>query len=113
MVSPYGNHMIEGNYHVHISDLTAHLDPTEHITCHRLRHTYATEMARAGMPVPALMKLLGHKTPKMTMRYVEVAQNDVREAYDKAVTQLSVIRSVLGGKSRLCSGRAYQRLRTR
>ena len=51
-------------------------------------------MARAGMPVPALMKLLGHKTPKMTMRYVEVAQNDVREAYDQAVTQLTVIRSV-------------------
>ena len=51
-------------------------------------------MARAGMPVPALMKLLGHKTPKMTMRYVQVAQNDVREAYDKAMTQLTVIRSV-------------------
>jgi len=31
-------------------------------------------MARAGMPVPALMKLLGHTTPKMTMRYVEVAK---------------------------------------
>ncbi len=46
------------------------------------------------MPVPALMKLLGHKTPKMTMRYVQVAQNDVREAYDQAMTQLSVIRSV-------------------
>jgi hypothetical protein len=44
------------------------------------------------MPVPALMKLPGHKTPKMTMRYVEVAQNDVREAYDQAMTQLSVIR---------------------
>ena len=56
--------------------------------------TFATEMARAGMPVPALMKLLGHKTPKMTMRYVEVAQNDVRQAYDQALTQLSVIRSV-------------------
>ena len=51
-------------------------------------------MARAGMPVPALMKLLGHKTPKMTMRYVEVAQIDVRQAYDQALTQLSVIRSV-------------------
>ena len=46
------------------------------------------------MPVPALMKLLGHKKPKMTMRYVEIAQNDVREAYDQAMTQLSVIRSV-------------------
>ena len=51
-------------------------------------------MARAGMPVPALMRLLGHRTPKMTMRYVQVAQNDVREAYDQAMTQLSVIRSV-------------------
>ena len=51
-------------------------------------------MARAGMPVPALMKLLGHTTPKMTMRYVEVAQADVRQAYDQALTQLSVIRSV-------------------
>ena len=94
MVSPYGNHMNESNYQIYIKDLTAHLDPTERITCHRLRHTYATEMARAGMPVPALMKLLGHKTPKMTMRYVEVAQNDVREAYNQAITQLSVIRSV-------------------
>ena len=94
MVSPYGNHMREGNYQAHIKELTAHLDPTENITCHRLRHTFATEMARAGMPVPALMKLLGHKTPKMTMRYVQVAQNDVREAYDQAMSQLSVIRSV-------------------
>ena len=40
------------------------------------------------------MKLLGHKTPKMTMRYVEVAQNDVREAYHQAISQLSVINSV-------------------
>lgn len=94
MVSPFGKHMIEGNYQALIKELTAHLDPTENITCHRLRHTFATQMARAGMPVPALMKLLGHKTPKMTMRYVQVAQNDVREAYDKAMTQLSVIRSV-------------------
>ena len=94
MISPYGNHMNGSNYQIHIKDLTAHLDPTEHITCHRLRHTFATQMARAGMPVPALMKLLGHRTPKMTMRYVQVAQNDVREAYDQAMTQLSVIRSV-------------------
>ena len=51
-------------------------------------------MARTGMPVPALMKLLGHTTPKITMRYVEVAQADVREAYDQALNQLGVIRAV-------------------
>jgi len=94
MIDHWGRHLSSQSFCVHIKDLTAHLDPAEHITCHRLRHTFATEMARAGMPVPALMKLLGHTTPKMTMRYVEVAQNDVREAYDHAMTQLSVIRSV-------------------
>jgi len=94
MIDQNGRHLSPMSYGVHLKELTAHLDPTEHITSHRLRHTYATELARAGMPVPALMKLLGHKTPKMTMRYVEVAQNDVRKAYDQALTQLSLIRSV-------------------
>ena len=43
------------------------------IVPHQLRHTYATEMLRAGVSFPALMKLLGHTDPEMTMRYVEVA----------------------------------------
>ena len=94
MINQWGRHLSANSYGVHLKALTAHLDPTEHITCHRFRHTFATEMARAGMPVHALMKLLGHKTPKMTMRYVEVAQADVRRAYDQALTQLRVIRSV-------------------
>lgn len=94
MIDHWGRHLSSQSFGVHIKELTAQFDPAEPITCHRLRHTFATEMARAGMPVPALMKLLGHATPKMTMRYVEVAHNDVREAYDHAMTQLSVIRSV-------------------
>ncbi len=94
MINENGRHLSPMSYGIHLKALTAHLDPIEHITCHRFRHTFATEMARAGMPVPALMKLLGHKTPKMTMRYVQVAQADVRQAYDRALAQLSVIRSV-------------------
>lgn len=31
---------------------------------HQLRHTYATSLANAGMPLPALMALLGHQTPR-------------------------------------------------
>ena len=94
MIDPWGRHLCPQSYRRFLNDLTAHLDTTENIYCHRLRHTLATDMARAGMPVPALMKLLGHKTPKMTMRYVEVAQVDVRHAYEQALTQLSAIRSV-------------------
>ena len=41
---------------------------TTRVVPHQLRHTYATEMLRAGVTLPVLMKLLGHKSPQMTMR---------------------------------------------
>ena len=85
MVDHFGRHLTQQSYDLNLKKLTAHIDTTERIYCHRLRHTFATEMARAGMPVPALMKLLGHQTPKMTMRYVEVAHVDLRHAYDQAL----------------------------
>ena len=94
MVNHLGRHLAQQSYSFHLRRLTAQINTTEHIYCHRLRHTFATEMARAGMPVPALMKLLGHKTPKMTMRYVEVAQSDVRKAYDDALVQLRAMHTL-------------------
>ena len=94
MVNHLGRHAGQQHYSASLRQLTAHINTTEHICCHRLRHTFATEMARAGMPVPALMKLLGHKTPKMTMRYVEVAQIDVRKAYDDALDQLQAMHTL-------------------
>ncbi|WP_254697377.1 tyrosine-type recombinase/integrase [Mycobacterium avium] len=39
------------------------------VTPHQLRHTWATELANAGMSLQALMSLLGHVTPQMTIRY--------------------------------------------
>ncbi len=54
------------------------------IVPHQLRHTYATEMLRAGVSFPALMKLLGHTSPDMTMLYVEVALNDLQREFQQA-----------------------------
>ncbi len=51
---------------------------------HQLRHTYATQMIRSGVSFPALMTLLGHTSPDMTMRYVEVALTDLRREFDLA-----------------------------
>src|SRR5438876_3428100 len=48
------------------------------IVPHQFRHTYATEMLRAGMSLTAVMKLLGHLFPEMTMRYVDVALTDLQ-----------------------------------
>jgi hypothetical protein len=41
-------------------------------------------MLRAGVSLPALMHLLGHKTLDMTLRYVQVTQNDLQQQYHLA-----------------------------
>lgn len=55
------------------------------ITPHILRHTYATTLVNAGMNLQALMALLGHVTPEMTLRYASLANTTVRSAYDAAM----------------------------
>jgi hypothetical protein len=48
------------------------------IVPHQLRHTYASEMIRSGVGFAAVMKLLGHTSPEMTMLYVEVTLSDLQ-----------------------------------
>ena len=55
-----------------------------HVTPHRLRHSFATEMLRLGVSLPALMKLLGHKDIKMSLRYVQVTQQDLQREFHQA-----------------------------
>ena len=44
-------------------------------------------MLRAGVSLHAVMKLLGHLKPEMTMRYVEVALLDVQREFHLARSQ--------------------------
>ena len=60
------------------------LNLSARIVPHQLRHSYATEMLRAGVSFPALMKLLGHTSPEMTMLYVEVALVDLQREFQQA-----------------------------
>lgn len=94
MVDPQGRRLGRGQCSKTLKKVTQHLLPTEHIHPHRLRHTFATEMIRAGMSVQVLMKILGHTNAAMTMRYVEVSAADLRRDYDKALQQLPVLRRI-------------------
>jgi integrase len=69
-------------YYLHEVSVAAGI-PTR-IVPHQLRHTYASEMVRSGVTLPALMKLLGHSDPGMTMRYVNVASNDLQREFHLA-----------------------------
>jgi integrase len=57
------------------------------IVPHHLRHTYGTEMLRAGVGFAAVMKLLGHTSPRMTMHYVDVTLTDLQREFQLARSQ--------------------------
>jgi integrase len=54
---------------------------------HRFRTTFASDMIRAGMSLPALMKLMGHANIQTTLLYVSVTPQDVYLEYARAVAQ--------------------------
>ena len=55
-------------------------------TLHCLRHTYATELLNALMPIECLEKLLGHKSLEVTRRYARLSDKTREEQYFKAMT---------------------------
>ena len=54
---------------------------------HRFRHSFASDMIRGGMSLPALMKLMGHSDIQTTLVYVNVTPQDVYLQYARAVAQ--------------------------
>ena len=55
---------------------------------HRFRHTFASDMVRAGINLPALMRLMGHADIQTTMQYIHVTPQDIYLQYTHAVAQL-------------------------
>lgn len=54
---------------------------------HRFRHTFASDMVRAGISLPALMQLMGHADIETTLHYVQVSPQDVYLQYVRAAAQ--------------------------
>jgi site-specific recombinase XerD len=54
---------------------------------HRFRHTFASDMMRAGISLPALMQLMGHAHIQTTLVYLQITPQDVWEQYARAVAQ--------------------------
>jgi site-specific recombinase XerD len=56
---------------------------------HRFRHTFASDMLRAGISLPALMHLMGHAQIQTTMVYLHLTPQDVWQQYTRAVAHLT------------------------
>ncbi len=50
---------------------------------HDLRHTFASQAALAGVPLPVVARLLGHKHPRMTLRYAHVGDRETEAAAER------------------------------
>jgi hypothetical protein len=72
------------NFRDYLHQVCHSLGLSTHIVPHQFRHTYASEMLRAGIGFPAVMKLLGHTSPEMTMQYLDVTLNDLQRAFELA-----------------------------
>lgn len=74
---------------VTLKQAAAGLDIPGPVVSHRLRHTYATELLNAGLSLVSIMKLLGHRSFRMTMRYAAITQDTVVKDYHAAIARIS------------------------
>ena len=55
----------------------------EDVRLHDLRHTFASQAAMQGIPLPVVARLLGHAQVQMTLRYAHVSDRDVEAAAER------------------------------
>ena len=55
----------------------------EDVRLHDLRHTFASQAAMQGIPLPVVARLLGHAQVQMTLRYAHVSDRDIEAAADR------------------------------
>jgi len=51
-------------------------------TLHQLRHTRATELVEQGQRLEIVQRVLGHRDPRSTQGYAELAETQVRAALE-------------------------------
>jgi integrase len=82
-----GKQTLIKRFRLYLSEVATAVGISTRIVPHQLRHTYATEMIRAGVSSPALMTLLGHVKAEMTMKYVQVTGEDLQREFHLARSQ--------------------------
>ena len=66
---------------------TATWPGTPRVRPHRLRHTYGTELAAAGIDLLVLRDLMGHASPETTAGYVHLSIETLSAEYARGPSQ--------------------------
>ena len=76
-------------YRAELSRLGSDIPLPEPLTSHRLRHTFATSLLSGGMSLTGIMRLLGHRDQRMTLRYAQIGDETVGREYFEALARVS------------------------
>ena len=52
---------------------------------HRFRHTFGADMARSGVRLPVLQRMMGHADAKTTLQYIHLSMTDIAAEYRRAI----------------------------
>lgn len=55
---------------------------------HRFRHTFGADMARSGVRLPILQRMMGHADGATTLGYIRLSMADIADEYRRAVEEL-------------------------
>jgi site-specific recombinase XerD len=55
---------------------------------HRFRHTFGADMARSGVRLPILQKMMGHAHGTTTLQYINLSMADIADEYKRAVKEI-------------------------
>ena len=84
----HGRHVSTNDLRDALREASIGLTDSAPITSHRMRHSYATEMLSAGMSLPTLMRILGHRSYHMTLRYAAITDEALGKEYHQALAQI-------------------------
>lgn len=84
-----GSPVSPDRYQAALRRIGGDLPLSEPLTTHRLRHTFATSLINAGMSLMGIMKLLGHRDYRMTLRYTQIVDETVGREYFEALSRVA------------------------
>jgi site-specific recombinase XerD len=75
--------LTRGGVYERVRTLARRARLAQRVSPHRLRHTFATHLVRAGVGLVTIRDLLGHRQLTSTQLYLHVTAHDLREAADR------------------------------
>src|SRR5262249_62305553 len=83
------NHLSRYHINVLMDQYLSAAGLTRHYSPHCLRHTFATQLLNADVPLKVLKELMGHHSIQITLRYTQLSDATKRHHYAQATPTIA------------------------